>query len=271
MFDVHNHPYSGIDLKPKAWLVLGLILFLGLMGCKDDTSKTDASSTLMMGTCADCQPFEYHDTSTGHDKIIGMDIDLAQALAQELNMKLEIQDMDFAGLIPSLQTGRTDFVMALMTPTEERSKSVSFSDIYFVNRIAIVTTKNKSIDQESQLVGKKLGVQLGSTNELTAKSLAQRVQGLELHALGKLNELIQEVRSNRIDGVVTEEINAKSYTEANDDLSYEVMKELETRFAIVFPKNSPWVDKFNTALKKLKAEGKLSDIVQRWTKQKKLS
>lgn len=255
--------------KYKISVILGFISFLSLIGCSEDKSKTTKSSTLIMGTCADCQPFEYHDTSNGRDEIVGMDIDLARALAQELGMKLEIQDMDFAGLIPSLQTGRTDFVMALMTPTEERAKSVSFSDIYFVNRIALVTAKDKPIDQESQLVGKKIGAQLGSTNEIIAKEMAQKIKGLEIFTLNKLNELIQEVRSNRIDGVLTEEINAKSYSEANDDLVYEVMKELETRFAIVFPKNSPWIEKFNVALKKLKAEGKLEQIVHRWIKEKK--
>ena len=81
--------------------------------------------------------------------------------------------------------------------------------------------------------------------------------------------MVQEVRSNRIDGVLTEEINAKAYVEANDDLNYEVVKELETCFAIVFPKDSPWIAKFNTALKKLKAEGKLEEIIHRWIKEKK--
>lgn len=246
-----------------------IISFIFLTGCGDNASKSDKSSTLILGTSADCQPFEYHDTSHGRDEIVGMDIDLARALAKELGMILEIQDIDFAGLIPSLQSNRTDFVMALMTPTEERAKSVSFSDIYFVNRIAIITAKGKRIDQESQLAGKKIGAQLGSTNEALGKDLAKKIKGLEIFSLNKLNELIQEVRSNRIDGVLTEEINAKAYVEANDDLNYELVKELETRFAIVFPKDSPWIEKFNVALKKLKADGTLEKIIHHWVKEKK--
>ena len=255
--------------KSKIFRILGSLILFIIAGCGEDQSKADKSSTLILGTCADCQPFEFHDTSNGRDDIVGLDIDIARALAQELGMKLEIQDMDFAGLIPSLQTGRTDFVMASMTPTEERAKSVSFSDIYLVNRIGIVTVKDKHIDQESQLAGKKIGAQLGSTNEILVKELAQKIPNLEVFTLNKLNELIQEVRSNRIDGVITEEINAKAYSDANEELGYEVLKALETRFAIAFPKDSPLIEKFNLALKKLKADGKLEEIVHRWIKEKK--
>ena len=239
---------------------------LFLSGCGESELSDDKTNVLNLGTCGDNPPFEYHDTSHGEDVLVGADIDLAQALAQELGMKLEIHDLEFNSLIPSLQAGRVDFVMALMTPTEERRKNVAFSDHYLMSRIAIVFTKNVRIKNEKDLAGKKIGVQLGSTNEQTAKELASRIAGLEIISLNKLGELILDVRAGRLDGVMMEATPAKAYTDASDDLNYSVIESLQSNFAIAFAKDSPWVEKFNKALKKLKAEGKLDEILSKWIK-----
>lgn len=217
-----------------------------------------------MVTSGDNPPFEFHDTSRGKNELMGADIDLAHALAYELGVKLEIKDADFNSIVPALQAHRADFAMALMTPSEERKRNISFSDIYYIARIAVVTLKGTTINSENGLEGKKIGVQLGSTNEQAAKQLASKIQNLQIISLNKLGELIQEVRVGRIDGLLVEEIPAKAYIEANKDLDYGVLQEHQSSFAIAFPKDSPWVEKFNVALKNLKAKGKLEEIMHKW-------
>jgi ABC-type amino acid transport substrate-binding protein len=247
-------------------LLAGFFLCFSLGGCGEEREGQKEETTLVMITSGDNPPFEFHDTSTGKDELKGADIELAHALCKELGVNLEIKDVDFNSIIPALQAQRADFAMALITPTEERKKNISFSDIYFIARIAVVTLKNKTITSERELEGKKIGVQLASTNEQAARKLEKTIKNLEIVSFNKLGELIQEVRTERIDGVLVEELIAKAYAEANEDLDYNNLEEYQSSFAIAFPKDSPWVDKFNLALKQLKARGALDEIIKKWLK-----
>ncbi|HCF29759.1 MAG TPA: polar amino acid ABC transporter permease, partial [Cyanobacteria bacterium UBA11049] len=98
-----------------------------------------------MVTSADYPPYEFRDTATGKDEIIGFDIDIAKRIAEELNFELEIRDTDFNGIIPALQSRRADFAMAGMTPTEERRKNVDFSEIYYEAKNTIVSQKGNNL------------------------------------------------------------------------------------------------------------------------------
>lgn len=123
-----------------------------------------------MGTSADYKPFEFHDTSSGQDKIVGYDIDVAERIAKDLGFELKITDMDFNGLIPALQSKRVDFVMSGVTLTAERQKSIDFSDIYYVVQNTILSNKESGLTTEASLNGKIVGTQLGSVQEKVAKN-----------------------------------------------------------------------------------------------------
>ncbi|MCJ2544230.1 transporter substrate-binding domain-containing protein [Synechococcus bigranulatus str. 'Rupite'] len=84
-----------------------------------------------MGTSPDYPPYEYYDTSSGQEQIVGFDIDIANYIAEEPGFNLRVVGMNFSGLIPALQANRVDFVMAGMTPTEERKQNVDFSEVYW--------------------------------------------------------------------------------------------------------------------------------------------
>lgn len=100
-----------------------------------------------MATSADYDPFEYKDTE-GNGDFVGIDIDIARALAEKLGYELEIQDMDFAGLIAALQNGQADFVMAAMSATDERKESADFSDVYYTSKHFIVSKKVAVLKQQ---------------------------------------------------------------------------------------------------------------------------
>ena len=253
--------------KITSLLFLGLLMTslsaLSLTGCKEASSPPSQKPMLTMVTSGDNPPFEMHDTSQGGG-LVGADIDLAQALARKLGLTLEIKDMDFSGLIPALQGGRADFAMALIAPSEERKKNISFSEPYYISRIAVISLSSQKISRKEELAHKKIGVQLGSTHEKTAQHLAQEIPGLAVFSLNKLGDLIQELRTGRIDALLVEEIPAKAYGKAHKDLAYTFLEGYDSPFAIAFPKDSPWVEKFNAALKELKKTGALEKIMAKW-------
>lgn len=81
---------------------------------------------LIMATNAEFEPYEYHEG----DSIVGIDVDIAQAICDKLGYELQIDDMEFDSILPAVQSGKADFGMAGMTVTEERQKNVDFTDTY---------------------------------------------------------------------------------------------------------------------------------------------
>lgn len=240
---------------------LSISLFY-LTGCKDTTDPTSKKVILRLATSADNPPFEFHQTTT--KKITGFDIELAHALAEVLNIELEIQDMDFASIIPALFSGRADFAMATFSVTEERKKSVSFSENYYTAQPASVSLKIRSFSTKKDFEGTKIGVQLGSSYEQMMKKIAREIKNVQLIPLNKLGELIQEVKAGRIDAAVIDISPARAYVENNKDLQTNIIEEYQENYAIAFPKNSPWTEKFNAALTKLKTNGKLNELISKW-------
>ncbi len=101
---------------------------------------------MVVGTSAEFPPFEFHKVVDGKDSIKGFDIMLAEEFAKELGVKVEIKDMSFDGLIGALNADQVDIVLAGMSPTPEREKSVDFSELYYLSRNAVIV-KDADIDK----------------------------------------------------------------------------------------------------------------------------
>ena len=118
--------------KFLAVLLAALMICVSFVACSsekksDDTNTdTDTQETLTMVTNAEFPPYEYKEG----DKVVGIDADVAQAIADKLGMKLEIVDTKFDAIIPGVQSGKYDMGMAGMTVTEDRKESVNFTDTY---------------------------------------------------------------------------------------------------------------------------------------------
>ena len=221
---------------------------------------------LTMVTSADYPPYEFRDTATGKNDIIGFDIDIAKRIAQELNFELEIRDTDFNGIIPALQSRRADFAMAGMTPTEERKKNVDFTEIYYEAKNTIVAQKDSNLKKPEDLTGKQIGVQLGSIQEKEAGKIAEKVKGITVKPLNKTSELIQEIKANRIDAAIIEDTIAKGFVASNPDLEFNTLPnpEEEAGSAIAFPKGSERVEDFNRVLKEMKDSGEIDKLITKW-------
>lgn len=224
-------------------------------------APVEVPKKLTMATSADYPPYEFHDTSGGEDKIVGFDIDIANFLAKDLGFELKINDVDFNGLLPALQSKRADFVMAGMTPTPERKKNAEFSNIYYNAKNTIVALKDKKLTKEADLKGKKVGVQLGTIQEKEAKEM----KGIEVVPLNRIGDIIQELKSKRIDAAIIEDAVAKGYIEQNKDLQFTVIPPKGPNgSAVAFPKGSKLPAAFNESLRKLKESGELDKLIKKW-------
>ncbi|WP_083617971.1 ABC transporter substrate-binding protein/permease [Planktothrix serta] len=226
---------------------------------QETPSKT--TKTLVMATSPDYPPYEFKDTATSGEKIVGFDVDIAEYITQKLGYNLTVIGMDFNGLIPALTAKRADFVMAGMTPTPDRKKNVEFSDIYFEAKNTIVSLQDKNYQNPEQLQGKKVGVQLGSIQQEAVKNW----QGVRVVPLNKTSDIIQELKSKRLDAGVLENTIVRGYIAANPGLVYHEVPNTEAAgSAIAFPKGSPLVQPFNQVIQEMKASGKIEQLAKQW-------
>lgn len=242
------------------FITLFVVVAFSIISGHKVIAQSAASQKLVMVTSADYPPYEYRDTATG-DEIIGFDIDIAKYITKELGKELEIRDTDFNGIIPALQSRRADFAMAGMTPTAERKKNVDFSDIYYEAKNTIVAPKGSNLKSPEALAGKTIGVQLGSTQE----KAAEEFKNVQLRRLNRTAEIIQEVKSKRIQAAIIEDTIAKGFIDNNPDLEFNTVPNVgEAGSAIAFPKSSNLVTDFNRVLAQMKQSGEIERLVKKW-------
>jgi len=241
--------------------VVGLIADLTPPPVSKEKQSNNEKKTLIMGTSAEYAPYETVDAKNGGE-IIGLDIDIAKAIADKLGYELKFANMDFNGLIAALQTKRVDFVMSAMSVTEERKQSVDFSDGYYVARNTIVSKKEEPYDSIEQLKGKRVGVQLGSIQEKAAADIS----GAEIVKLNRIPDIVQEMKSGRLDAAIFEDAIAFNQTAVNTDLVYSMLPAAvgDDGYAIAFPINSPLRAEFNAVLDEMKQNGDIQKITDKW-------
>jgi ABC-type amino acid transport substrate-binding protein len=240
------------------------ILLVGILAACGNNEAADnaGKKVLTMGTSADYPPFEYIDTTKGSE-IIGIDAEIARAIAEKAGYELRIQDMDFGGLISALQNGQVDFVMAAMSATEKRKDSVDFSDVYYESKHIVVSNADSGIKTVEDLKGKKVGAQLGSIQEEKAKELAEEI-GFTVDSRNRISELIQEIKSGRMDAAIIEDTSGEGYLNENPDLGHFTIEDTEGGFAIAFPKGSELREEFNKQLQVMIENGEVDAIVKKY-------
>lgn len=264
--------------KIKSIIVITLILALTTIiftGCGKNTGnakseeietsldKIKASGKIVLGTCADYPPYEFHKEVNGKDTIVGFDIAIAEEIAKDLGVKLEIKDMEFGGLLADLKTDKVDFVLAGMTPNAERAKEVDFSNIYYNAEHGLVINK-KDIDKYKEITdlkGKIIGVQKGAIQEEIAK---EQIESPQIKALGKVSNLMLELKTEKIDAVVVEQPVASAYVKNNDGLYMTniVFKDDEGGSAVAVKKgNKELLEAIDTTIDRLVKENKIEEFV----------
>lgn len=239
-------------------LVLCLSI-LTLQGCGENKPKT---KILALGTSADNPPYEFF--SVEKNEIVGFDIDLARLIAQELEMSLEVKDMDFNALIPAVSSGRIDMAMAALDATPERLLSVGFSEVYYETKAGLVV-KNASLKTiEDFTKGKKIGAQLGASHEMFLKDLLKKGASFTLETRNKVGDLIQELKSGRLDGVFIEGLPAQEFASRDKELTFYPVPSSKVSFSIAFKKESSLINRINKILEELKKRGEIEKLEKKW-------
>lgn len=261
-------------MKKKGILLITVMLVVSLVtACGQNSNRTSkenatsgsqgATKTLILGTSADFPPYEFHQMVDGKDQVVGFDIEIAKQIAADLGAELVIKDMAFESLLNELSSGRIDMIISGLSPTEKRKKQIDMSDIYYIAQQAIVVReadKDKYSTMES-LEGLSIGVQSGSIQE----EIANTIPNAKLTSLQKINDIIMQLKSNRVEAAIIEGPVARSFVQNVEGLVItEAQPEAEEEGYVVGVKkgNQELLDQVNKSLERLKADNKIEQFVQ---------
>ncbi len=249
-------------MKKLSVILLSVLTVLTLSACGSAADKGDSvtveKGVLTMATNAYFPPYEFYEGDT----IVGIDAEIAQAVADKLGLTLKIEDMEFDSIITAVTTGKADIGLAGMTVTDERKKNVNFSDTYATGVQVVIVPEDSEIDDIDDLKDAKIGVQLSTTGDIYC---TDDFGSDHVEEYNKGNDAVMALKSGKVDAVVIDNEPAKSFVEANEGL-----KILETEYvsedyaAAINKENTELLDQINKALSELKAEGKLDEIISKY-------
>ncbi len=240
-------------------LITTMIAALAGCGTKLESAGGSEKKTLVMATNAEFPPYEYKEG----DKIVGIDVEIAEAIAEELGMKLEIEDIAFDSIIPEVVSGKADMGVAGMTVTPDREESVNFSDPYTTSAQVIIVKEDSDITTPEALEGKTVGVQLGTTGDIYGAD----IKDVTLERYNKGADAVLALTQGKVDAVIIDRQPAKVFVEKNEGIKI-VDKEFTLEdYAIAIDKdNTELLTKVNKALATLKESGKLQEIIDKYIK-----
>ena len=232
---------------------------------EEAADSTAASGKLTMATEATFPPYEYYDG----DAIVGIDVEVAQAIAAKLGMELEVTDIAFDSIIPGIQTGKYDMGMAGMTVTDERKEQVNFSDSYATGVQVVIVKDDSAIASVDDLfadgANTVVGTQAGTTGFIYATSDIEDAGLGTVKSFGKTTDAVEALKNGQVDCVILDNEPAKALVAANEGLHI-----LDTEYAVedyaiaIAKENTDLLDKINTALAELKDDGTLQSIVDKY-------
>ena len=252
--------------------VLAVVLAV-LMACavfaacsKNTDNGNEKKGTLVMATNAAFPPYEYKDG----DSFAGIDVEIAEKIAEKLGMTLEIQDVEFGSIIGGVQTGKFDMGMAGLTVTDERKESVNFTNTYAKAKQVVIVKSDSSIASLDNLKGDgsmKYGVQQDTTGDIYASDTIENggygEENVIRYKTG--NDAVQALVNGKVDAVIIDNEPAKSFVAANEGLTILDGAWVEEEYAIAIAKdNTELLDKVNTALEELIADGTVQSIIDKY-------
>lgn len=240
-------------------LVAACVFSLAACGSKESSEDSSEKETLVMATNAEFPPYEYHEG----DDIVGIDAEIAAAIAEKLGMELKIEDMAFDSIIPAVTAGKADIGVAGMTVTEDRLESVNFSDTYATATQVVIVKEDSDITGPDDLAGKTVGVQLGTTGDIYASD----IEDATVEQYNKGFEAVQALTQGKIDAVIIDGEPAKEFVKEAEGLKILDEAFTEEEYAIAIAKdNTDLEEKINDALGELKDSGKLDEIIAKYIK-----
>ncbi len=229
----------------------------GAQGSSGDL-KTVKQGVLTMATNAYFPPYEYYEGS----EIVGIDVEIAQAVAEKLGLELKIEDMEFGSIIIAVTQGRADMGLAGMTVSEERLESVNFTDSYATGVQVVIVTEDSEIAGIDDLEGKKIGTQLGTTGDQYSK---EDFGEENVESYNKGADAVMALTQGKVDAVIIDNQPAIEFVKNADGLKIlETEYTVEDYAAAISKENDALTEAINGALAELKADGTVQSIIDRY-------
>ena len=208
-------------MKKTLAMLLALLMIFALCACGSSAKPAEQSKpVLVMGTSADYAPFEFMYPDDKGDLVYGgIDISVAEYIAEYTGKELKIENMGFDYLLVSLQKGDFDMVLAAIEVTEERLQSADFSDPYYTDYPPMVLVKAADAGEYTSLesfAGKSVGAQTATTKEGIVKD---DMPGANLVSLQNVNDMVNQLVNDKIDAVVLDGAVALQFVQSNSDLT----------------------------------------------------
>lgn len=224
-------------------------------GSASDSNSENAGGKLIMATEAGFAPYEYYGEG---NKIVGVDVDIANEIAKALGKELVVSDMNFDSILNAVSSGKADFGAAGLSITEERLKEVDFTIEYATSKQVIVVKKDSAIQSGDDLAGKTVGVQTGTVADLY---ISDEMADTTAKQYTKYMEAASDLNNGRIDAIVMDSLPAAELVKANDGLVI-LEKELFTdKYGLAVKKgNTELLNKLNEVLEQLMKDGKIEEF-----------
>lgn len=253
---------SVMKIKKVAGILLAGTMMISMAACggKEEGAK---SEKLIVGTEAGFAPYEY----MKGNEVVGIDMDIAKAIADEMGKELEIKNMDFDGALAAVQSGKVDFVAAGVSISPEREEAMDFSNEYVNSTEVIVVNKeNPAVTPAgeelagSDLDGKVVAVQQGNIADIWVSN-KDNCNPKEVKRYTKFAQAAEDLKNGKIDCIVMDQYPAEELVAANDTLTTLDGTLFEDKYAIAVKKgNKELLDEINKVIDKLVEEGKIEEF-----------
>ncbi len=226
-----------------------LLLIFGLVGCNKNNNE------LVMVTEAGFAPYEYYENG----EIVGVDVDIAREIAKELGKELVIKDVAFDSIINEVKTGKADFGAAGISYSDERAKQVSFSINYSTSKQVVIVKKDSDIKNVDDIYNKKISVQLGSVAD---SYVTKKYDKATIVRQKKYLAAIQDLKDNKVDCVVMDELPAKEILNNNNGLIILEGELTHDSYGMIVNKdNKELLDSINKVLTRLLNDGMIDNYI----------
>jgi len=243
--------------------VASLRLLAGPRGQDETWARIQREGVMRVGMDASWPPFEYVDED---GQIVGFDVDLARELGRRLGVEVEFVNLGFDGLYDALKSGKCDAIISALPYDPMMTKDVAYSHSYFnAGEVLVVRDDEREIDDESDLKGKRVGVEWGSTADMEARRLAERIEGMELALYGTSEEALWALKDGEVEAAIADAVSAYGFIKAEGgvkivgepltDEPYVIAVRLESRILL---------ERINEALGIMKEDGNLDSLVRKW-------
>ena len=256
-------------MKKFLAIMLSVLMVAGLMaGCGSSESTNELNTIedgkLIMSTNAAFPPYEMTDDA---GNFIGIDVEVAQAIADKLGLELVIDNMEFTAALEAAQNGKSDMVMAGVTVTEDRLMVMDFSDSYATGIQVVIVPNGSDIAAIEDLEGKKIGTQMGTSGYIYASDSPENGGYGEDNVVAYDNGItaVQALLNGQIDAVIIDNAPAQAFVAENPGLKILEAEWVTENYAIGLAKgNTVLREAVNGALAELIADGTVQQIVDKY-------